>query len=152
MGLTVQDLADELEELNTSPSEERLARSAALAEHLESLLADYRQLGSVADRIAELADRKGCDALLGASEFGNRLTGAVVAKAANGLRSYDPKSPSRHVLVLDGLYVTGSQLERAARSAADSGAGIVSAAVLLSAVADPKLQVNGEREVSVIGV
>lgn len=152
MDLNAQVLADELEQLKASTADERLMRTATLAEDLESLLADFQWLAEAAHRIAELANRKGCDALVGASELGNRLAGAAIAQAANGLRAHDTKSAPRHVLVLDGMYVTGSQIDRAAKLAADSGAGEVSAAVLLSAVTNPKIRIGDERLVDVVGV
>jgi hypothetical protein len=114
------------------PSEWSL-RAAALGERLEQLCASGEVLATASEEIVAIANREGCVSLIGASPLGERLAGAAVAVAQNGLRIWDGKSTKRNVLVVDGLLVTGSQVSEAIQKLRSAGVGRAMAAVLMAA-------------------
>lgn len=114
---------------------------ARAGEELEQELSDSGHLRDVCDAIVLVAEELGCTSVSGASRLGERLAGAAVALANNGLRVYshphNSKSEER-VLVVDGLLVTGAQLERQAQVVIKNGGSAYGAVVLaVPGVASP---------------
>jgi len=129
----VKPLVDELNNLENSPPAEWALRAAAVGERLERLCAAGDVLARASAEIVKIAKREQCAALLGASALGERLAGAAVASAQDGLRIWDAQSNHYSVLVVDGLMVSGSQVAQAVSFARSHGARRTVAAVLMSA-------------------
>lgn len=124
--------------------------AAELGEELERELCDPTSLLSVARQIAEIAAGDDCDAVVGASEVGDRLAGAVVAVANNGLRICAPGDSGRRVLVLDGLLASGVRLARAATEIRAAGNDVPRAAVILVAGHPAPTVVGSDLELSIV--
>ncbi len=123
--------------LGESSDDERPFLAVEAAELLESALAAPDVLNLATARLVALATKLGCDRVLGASPVGERLAGAMVAVAANGLRDYSAGARDRAVLVVDSAFITGIQVLTAARRARMDGAASVSAAVLADLSEEP---------------
>jgi len=118
------------------PADDQLFMAAEAGESLERALADPAVLTETSLRFVEVANDLGCKRVFGASALGQRLAGAVIALAANGLKDQTAGVDGEAVLVIDGLLVTGAQLASAARRARLSGASTVCAAVVASVEPD----------------
>lgn len=102
-----------------------------LAGELEAELSDPAKLIEVADRLVQLAIGAECSVVAGASPFGERLAGAVVAQSQGALRLPIGEMNGSRVMFLDGLVNTGVQIARALRAARRSGMeNVVGGAVL----------------------
>lgn len=127
-----------LEELE--PVEERISHSlhandlravVELGEEVQSDLTEPELLREVSRRVAEIAEDRGVDVILGASSVGERIAGAAVALGSNGLRPLGGTARPRRVLIVDGVLLSGAQLERALAVAAEAGADEASAVVVV---------------------
>jgi adenine/guanine phosphoribosyltransferase-like PRPP-binding protein len=105
---------------------------AALARALDRELASPDALRAVAEELGEVAHRKGCDAVTGASPMGERLAAAIVATSRNGLRLLAPDQKAACVLLVDGVMATGTQLARTSRAIRSMGATRTPAAVVIA--------------------
>lgn len=128
-----------------------LLGAVSRAERLEAHLAGAEPLTAACASILQLATESKCDAIAGASPIGDRLAGATVAMAHNGLRVFDPARHANRVLLLDGLLVSGTQLTRATDSILLAGANHVLAVVVLSVNEDPESAVPNAEHVVVLG-
>jgi hypothetical protein len=113
-------------------SEELPFRMAELGESLDRALSDSAALSTVARRVYETAERLDCRRVAGASPLGERLAGAAVAIAQNGLGVYAPGESVKDVLVVDGLLATGTGVAWAAQSLKQQGVERTPVAVVLS--------------------
>ena len=109
---TLAQLEDRLREIEDSDAIDLPFSLAEIGEQLERELADPTLLRAVADEISVAADELGCSRLVGASNVGERLAGAAVAVDKNGLRVLGPDEHAEDVLVIDGMVLTGTRLER----------------------------------------
>jgi hypothetical protein len=125
------DVVRESESIDEIAPDQRLFAAAQIAEHLEEALADPALLIEVSQQFIRIAQSLRCDRVKGVSPVGERLAGAVVAVANNGLRVYQAQQPAEHVLVIDGVAATGAQLSAACRHATSQGVPRVSAAAVL---------------------
>lgn len=122
--------------LNTLVAESDPDLPLALAqagEELEQELSEADKVRTVCHAIVSIAEELKCQSLAGASRVGERLAGAAVALADNGLRVYSPPHGSKReerVLIVDGLFVTGAQLARQAQVVIRSGGEAYGAVVL----------------------
>lgn len=148
----LESVVHDLDALTQVEPRERMLRTADLAERLQDALADGQTLATVARRVARFASDHGCDVIMGASPIGERVAGAAVAVSGNGVRGSSRADSGAQVLVVDGLYVTGSQIERTIENVMAHRPVSVSAAALLSAVSHPQLETDPPTPVSVIGV
>jgi phosphoribosylpyrophosphate synthetase len=115
-----------------APEDDQLFMAAEAGESLERALADPVVLTETSLRLVGVANDLGCKRVFGASALGQRLAGAVIALAANGLKDQTAGMQGEAVLVIDGLLVTGTQVASAARRARLGGADSVCAAVVAS--------------------
>jgi hypothetical protein len=129
--LALEDVVRESQSLEEIAPDQRLFVAAQIGERLEEALADPAVLIQVSQEFIRIAETLRCDRIMGASQVGERLAGAVVAVANNGLRMYQPRQPAEHVLVIDGVAATGAQLAAACHQAATQGVPRVSAAAVL---------------------
>jgi hypothetical protein len=116
--------------------DDQLFRAAEAGEALERALADPAVLTETSLRLIGVANDLGCKRVFGASAVGQRLAGAAVALASNGLKDQSAGVQGQAVLVIDGLLVTGTQLASAARRARLAGADMVCAAAVASVEAN----------------
>ena len=107
-------------------------RAAAASEELEIVLTDPAALQLAADHVREAAEKVHADSVLGASQVGNRLAAAAVARGGT-LRMFAEATPGGHVLLVDSVLVTGYQLRLAEKLVRRYGATAVSACVLADA-------------------
>jgi len=129
--LALEDVVRESESLEEIAPDQRLFAAAQIGEHLAEALTDPALLIHVSQEFIRIAQNLQCDRVMGASPVGERLAGAVVAVANNGLRMYQARQPAEHVLVIDGVVATGAQLSAACHQAAAQGVPRVSAAAVL---------------------
>ena len=138
-------MASKLDELVAKTELGRPLALAQAGEELEEELSQSDKLRAVCTAIVSVAEELECGALSGASGLGERLAGAAVALANNGLHVYSPPRDSeRHerVLIVDGLFVTGAQLARQAQAVIKGGGEPYGAVVLAvpGASAPPGIQ------------
>lgn len=127
----MNNLSDERKAVASASPEDWPFRVADLARDLEVELGQPDVLFEVADRLLAIAEDHGCQAVAGASRVGGQLAGAVVARAANGLRLFSAADPVDIVLVVDGILTTGTQIVRTVRAAKVAGAKQAVAAAVL---------------------
>lgn len=87
-------------------------------------------LRRVAADLLPIAQRHGCDAVVGASLVGERLAAAVAASDGEQLGIFT--GGEHRVLVLDGILTTGTQMRRAIDQARKAGATHVFGAALVA--------------------
>ena len=131
--MDLEAVAERTHALADAAEEEQLLRAAAEAEALARELSAADELNFVCAHFVDIAGQLGCDYVAGASAVGAQLAGATVALANNGLRLYSPADDARHVLLLDVLLITGSNIRESQREIAVGSAAEVSAAVVASA-------------------
>lgn len=132
MGQTLSDLADASKHIREGPDEEWPFRIAIFAREVDVAMGHPDLLREVADQLVVIAEQNGCDTVAGASPSGERLAGAVVALAENGLRLSSPQEPGQTVLLIDTILATGTQLLRAVGSAKRAGAQRTIGVVILA--------------------
>lgn len=103
---------------------------AQLGEDLEIELSDPEVFKTVAEEISRLAERGGFGGVIGASRLGERLAGAAVAVASNGLRVASSDWQPERTLIVDGLLATGARLQQVAEALAEGGTTTAAAVVL----------------------
>jgi phosphoribosylpyrophosphate synthetase len=124
--------------VDDAPVGERLFHAAEVGEALERELANPQTLAATCQQLIAVANRLGCSRVLGASPLGERLAGAVVALAQNGIQEHGAGISGEHILVIDGLLVTGYQLAKASNRARAEGASRISAAVVAAIGEEPE--------------
>lgn len=134
--MSIEAAMESIRGVGAPVGEGQLLRAAEVGETVKRELADPSALTDISRRLIAVADRLGCKRVFGASPLGERLAGAVVALANNGIKEHSAGVDGQHVLVVDGLLVTGVQIAAAVRRARAEGAPKVSAAVFASLMQD----------------
>lgn len=102
-------------------NEGALLRGIVSAEREDRMLLDGPAWPHVLDAIARAAESRGCSALAGASEAGNRLVGALLVSRPGAFHVWAPGSRER-VMTVEGVAAGDAALRRAMRQALSSGA------------------------------
>jgi hypothetical protein len=135
--MKVGDLVQLVGRVEEGPPEELAFRLSELGELVEAALADPGVLTYVSERVIEVARDLACEAVAGASAVGERMAGAAAALSGRTLRlcgsqnGHDGSVPAR-VLLLDGLFATGTQLSWLAQRLKTQGVESTPAAVVVS--------------------
>lgn len=126
------------------PREELPFRFADVGDHLDQALSDSSALASVSRAVIDAAARFSCGALAGASPLGQRLAGAAVAIANNGLRIHSPEDPTPAVLMVDGILTTGTQFAWLAQELKEAGVTHTPGVVVVQLVNEDELPASLE--------
>src|SRR5437879_4924365 len=111
--MDLKDLQVQAGRVEEGPPEELAFRLCALGEDVEAYLSDPAALTEVSRRIVRIAHSLNCEAVAGASSVGERMAGAASALSGSSLRVFAGQESGRipdRVLLVDGLFVTGTQL------------------------------------------
>ncbi len=134
----LRSLANQAREVRDSTADDKLFLAAELGELLEESLFDPEFLAEVVDRIAAAAGTLGCEFITGASDLGDRLATAAVARAQNGIRVASAPQPDTRIGVVDGMLSTGWSIShKAAELRAQGVHEIVAITVLAGSDFDP---------------
>src|SRR5689334_4542966 len=113
-------IATSARQMRAATAEEWPLRAMDLAHDVDVELGRAGVLRRVAADLLPIAQRHGCDAVVGASLVGERLAAAVAACDGDQVGIFT--GGEHRVLVLDAILTTGTQMHRAIDQARDAGA------------------------------
>lgn len=122
---------DHVRSLAKSGGGSRLVAGSNLSSEVLKSLSRPASLGAVATSVAQVAEDRDVDALVGASQGGEWIAVAAVMQANNSLHLYE--RGDHRVLVVDAVAVTGAGIARSAAKLRHSGVAEVFAVVVYDA-------------------